>query len=90
MDVPTIRAFIGIILNMGLVKKHGIESYWNVRNYSQDTPMYRKVFTKTTFKNILRFFHASDSDLEPMRGTDRYDPTYMFRHSGILQQDLDA
>ena len=65
---------------MGLVKKHGIDSYWNVRNYSQDTPMYRKVFTKTTFKNILRFFHASDSDLEPMRGTDRYDPTYKFRH----------
>ena len=42
--------------------------------------MYRKVFTKTTFKNILRFCHASDSDLKPKRGTDRYDPTYKFRH----------
>ena len=55
---------------MGLVKKNGIDSYWNVRNYSQDTTMYCRVLTKTTFQNIIRILHASDSDLEPKRGTD--------------------
>ena len=64
---------------MGLVKKHGIDSYWKVQNYSQNTPMYRRVFTKTTFKNILRILHASDSDFELKRGADRYDPTYKFK-----------
>ena len=79
MDIHPIRAFIGIILNMELVKRHGIDSYWNVRNYSQNTPMYRRILTKTTFQNILRFLNASDSVVEPKRGTDRYDPTYKFR-----------
>ena len=64
---------------MGLVKNNGIDSYWNVRNYTQDTPMYHRVFTKTAFPNIMRIIHASDSDLEPKRGTDRYDPTYKFK-----------
>ena len=64
---------------MELVKKHCIESYWNVTSYSQDTPMFRKVFTMRTFKLLLRFFHASDSDREPKRGTDMYDPTYKFK-----------
>ena len=58
LDVPIIREFIGIILNIRLVKKHGIYSDWNVRNYSEDTPMYSRVFTKTTFKNIMRIYHA--------------------------------
>lgn len=64
---------------MGLVKKHRIDSYWNASDYSQDTPMFRKIFSLTTFKLILRFFHTSDSDLEPKKGTDRYDPTYKFK-----------
>ena len=41
--------------------------------------MFRKVFTVRTFKLLLRFFHASDSDLESKRGTDMYDPTYKFK-----------
>ena len=65
VDVPKMKAFVGVILNMGLVKNNRIESYWNVTSYSQDTPMFRKVFTVRTFKLLLRFFHASDSDLEP-------------------------
>ena len=36
VDVPKMKAFVGVILNMGLVKKHCIESYWNVTSYSQD------------------------------------------------------
>ena len=79
VDVLKIKAFVGVILNMGLVKKHCLESYWNVTSYSQDIPMFPKVFTVRTSKLLLRFFHASDSILEPNRGTDMYDPTYKFK-----------
>ena len=79
VDVPKMKAFVSVILNMGLVKKHRIESYWNVTSYFQDTPMFRKVFTVRTFKLLLRLFHSSDSDLEPKRGTDTYAPTYKFK-----------
>lgn len=78
LELDGLRAFIGLILNMGLVHKHRIEEYWNSTNYSQDTPMFRKIFTLDTFKLILRFFHASDSDTEPKRGTPDYDPQYKF------------
>ena len=79
VDVPKMKLFVGIILNMGLMKKHCIESYWNVISYSQDTSMFCKVFMVRTFKLMLRLFHASDSDLESKRGTDMYDPTYRFK-----------
>ena len=45
----------------GITEKYNIDSFWNVHNYSQDTP---RVFVKTTFNNILRFLQASDSDLQ--------------------------
>ncbi|CAB4027539.1 Hypothetical predicted protein [Paramuricea clavata] len=83
VDVNKMKAFIGIILNMGLIKKHSIESYWNCKDYSQDTPMFRKVFKLDTFKLLLHFFRVSDSDLEPSKGDANYDLTYKFRN--VLQ-----
>jgi hypothetical protein len=83
VDVNKMKAFIGVILNMGLTKKHSIESYWNCKDYSQDTPMFRKVFKLDTFKLLLRFFHVSDSDLESRKGYAKYDLTYKFRN--VLQ-----
>ena len=41
--------------------------------------MFRRVFTLNTFKLLLRFFHASDSDTQPQRNSEAYDPTYKFR-----------
>ena len=73
-----LRAFFGLLLNMGLIRKHKIEEYWNTQNYSQDTPMFRQVMKLNTFKLILRFFHASDSAHEEKRGTPNYDPQYKF------------
>lgn len=77
--VDEMKAFIGVILNMGILRKHSIESYWDCTNYSQDTPMFKRVFKLDTFKLILRFFHVSDRDNEPKRGTVAYDPTYKFK-----------
>ena len=78
-NVRKMRAFIGILLNMGLIRKHTIEGYWNCKDYSQNTPMFRQVFKLDTFKLHLRFSHVSDSDLEPKRGDQNFDQTYKFR-----------
>lgn len=82
IDMQALRAFVGILLNMGLLKKHSIESYWDSAHYSQDTPCFRRVFTLRTFLLILRFFHASDSELEDQTRDQRgrsSDPTYKFK-----------
>ena len=73
------KAFIGLIINMGLMKKPTTESYFSTTPV-QDTPIFRETFKLTTFKNLLRFFHASDSELEPKKGQVGYDPTYKFNH----------
>ena len=78
-NVRKMRAFIGILLNMGLIRKPTIEGYWNCKDYSQNTPMFRQVFKLDTFKLHLRFSHVSDSDLEPKRGDQNFDQTYKFR-----------
>ena len=79
MTVEKLWAFLGLLLNMGLVRKHTIEEYWNTKNYSQDTPVFRKVMKLNTFKLILHFSHASDSASEPKHGSAQYDPQYKFR-----------
>ena len=78
ITVEVLRAFFGLILNMGLVQKCKIEEYWKTHNYSQDTPMFRQVMKLNTFK-LMRFLHASDSELEPKHGTSAYYPQYKFR-----------
>ena len=76
VTVPQMKAFIGCVLNMGINRKHTIEEYWNTTDWSQDFPMFRHVFKLDTFKLILRFFHVSDSELEPPRGSPNYDQLY--------------
>ncbi|XP_060076855.1 piggyBac transposable element-derived protein 4-like [Ylistrum balloti] len=71
------KAFLGMMLYIGLVRLPNYESYW-----SQDELISLKGFTtlmsRDRFLNILAYFHAADNDLEPPRESPNYDPTYKF------------
>ncbi|XP_021351253.1 piggyBac transposable element-derived protein 4-like [Mizuhopecten yessoensis] len=71
------KAFIGIILYMGVVRLPGYDSYWNT-----DELISLKGFTvlmpRDRFLNILSFFHAADNSQEPPRDSPNFDPTYKF------------
>ncbi|CAC5407995.1 unnamed protein product [Mytilus coruscus] len=54
------RAFIGLVLAMGIVKKTSIESYWEASGISE-TPNYRDVMSRNRFQAILRYLHCSDN-----------------------------
>ncbi|XP_067947266.1 piggyBac transposable element-derived protein 4-like [Watersipora subatra] len=73
------RAFIGILLNMSLVRKHLFHSYWDTTHFSQDMPVFRKTFKLETLKLILRFFHVSDRNKEPKWCSPEHDQIYKFR-----------
>ncbi|CAG2258088.1 unnamed protein product [Mytilus edulis] len=47
------RAFIGLVLAMGIVKKTSIESYWEASGISE-TPNFRDVMSRNRFQAILR------------------------------------
>jgi len=53
------RAFVGLLLNIGLVCKPTIDSYFCEKYFSQQTPGF-KIMSLDRFKLLLRFFHVSD------------------------------
>ena len=45
-DNSEMRAFLGMLLMMGLVKKPTIASYWETTNALTDTPGFRKIMPR--------------------------------------------
>ena len=73
------KAFIAVILNMGLIKKATISEYWNRKHSSQSTPWFRKVFTRNRFQLLLKFLHLVDNRKIAPRNSPSYDPTAKFK-----------
>lgn len=70
------KGFIAIILNMGLVRKPTIYSYWS-RTVSQSTPWFPSVMVRDRFHLLLKFFHLVRTPL-PTPGDPNYDPCARF------------
>ncbi|XP_067140739.1 piggyBac transposable element-derived protein 4-like [Centruroides vittatus] len=73
VSVPEMKGFLACILNMGLIKKPTIASYWSTSS-SQSTPWFGKMFPRTRFYHLLRFFHLVDNTKFPGLGESGYDP----------------
>jgi len=93
-----IKAFIAVLLNMGLNKKATIEMYWS-KKLSQETPWFGKMFSRIRFETILKFFHMVDTRNLPKPKQPGYDPcagfsplidyaNRMFRHYYTPNQQL--
>ena len=76
VTVTEMKAFISMILNMGLIRKPTIKSYWSTSS-SQKTP-FPQVMSRDRFELILKFFHMVDSTHLPRPGEDGYDPCAWF------------
>lgn len=72
-----IRTFIVVILNMGLIRKPSLKSYWS-NTSSQATPWFGKMFSRSRFENLLTFFHLVDNEKLPKAGQPGYDPCQKF------------
>jgi hypothetical protein len=79
-DRSEMRAFIGVMMAMGLLKKPTIESYWNKGgSFLLYSPSFSQVFSRNRFQNILRFLHCNDNTQAAPRGSPEYDPGYKIR-----------
>lgn len=72
-----IKAFLAVIINMGLNKKPTIEMYWNTKS-SQHIPWFGKMFARNRFESILKFFHMVDTTNLPKPKEPGYDPCARF------------
>ncbi len=55
------KAFIGTILNMGIIQLPNLKDYWTKSNIT-NLPFFRSVFTRNRFFQIFGTLHAGDID----------------------------
>jgi hypothetical protein len=72
ITVHEMKGFLTCILNMGIMKKPTIASYWSTLCYKA-TPWFGKMFTKHCFSHLLRFFHLTNNEGLPSPGEQDYD-----------------
>lgn len=79
IGVVDMKKFLGLSINMGLIRKSKLASYWTVSKPSQLTPYFNLVMSQNFFLLLSRMFHVNDSTKEPRRGEPDYDPWYKVR-----------
>ena len=59
LDVPLLRAFIGLSLLMGIVQKSDVKDYWST-DHEIATPFFPATMPRRTYLNILYNLHLHD------------------------------
>ena len=62
--IPELQAWLGLTLNMGLVRKNSINSYWSKNSVIQ-TPFFPNTMSRDHYLHILRFLPFTDNDNAP-------------------------
>ena len=75
MNHHEMRAFLGLVMAMGIVKKPSIESYWETSGITE-TEHFRDDMSRNRFQYILRYRHCSDNETAIPRGQAGYDPLH--------------
>lgn len=74
---PEIKAYIGVLLYMGIVKLPKMEEYFK-DDYIK-CPLVTKAFTLQRFLKIEQYLHVNDAEKEPKYGSENYDILYKIR-----------
>lgn len=69
------KAWISLYLNMGLVTKPNLSSYWST-DPVLSSPFFPSVMSRTRFLQILRYLHFADNTLAPPRDSADYNKLY--------------
>ena len=74
MNHQEMRAFLGLVMAMGIVKKPSIESYWETSGITE-TENFRDVMPRNRFQSI-RYLHCNDNETAIPRRQAGYDPLH--------------
>ena len=73
MTPNDVKAFLAMIVAMGLVNQEYIQDYWSTDEVLS-TPFFSQIMSRDKFLNILTFFHLCDNDRYVPRGQEGYNP----------------
>ena len=79
-NVNEMKAFFGVVLAMGLIKLPELEDYWR-EDTMYSMSWFQSIFTRTRFKQILRYLHLSNNAKEVPRTDANYDK--LFKLGGL-------
>ena len=57
-------AFLAVVVNMGLIRKSSLKDYWNLKEWSQNTPFFPAILTRDRFFMLQSMLHFPESDGE--------------------------
>ena len=78
VTLTEMRAFLGIIVAMGLVQQRNLTDYW-CQDDVISTPFFRSVMSRNRFKLILQFLHLNNNELSLPRDNDEHDKLFKIR-----------
>ena len=76
MTPGEMKAFLAMIIAMGLGNHENIEDYWSTDEVLS-TPFFPQIMSRDKFMNILSFFHLCDNDNYVPRGQAGYNSVYI-------------
>lgn len=71
--VSEMRAFIAVLLEMGITRRPTLFSYWSTNH--RHIPWFGRMFSRNRFQLICRFFHVVDNENLAPRDSPGYEPT---------------
>ena len=85
-DVTTdeMKAFVGLLLLLGIIKLPRLEMYWQTKNEFIGTPGIADVMSRNRFEQIYRFLHLADSTYQIPAGEPGHDKLYKIRQFATL------
>ena len=73
INMTSLKRYLGLCMNTGLLQKKNVAWYWSKKFISQSTPFFAAVTPFCKFQMIQRFLHVGALDT-PARGQPGFDP----------------
>ena len=73
INMTSLKRYLGLCLNTGLLRKKNVAWYWSKKFASQSTPFFAAVMPFRKFQMIQRLLHVGALDM-PARGQPGFDP----------------
>ena len=73
INMTTLKRYLGLCINTGILRKKNIALYWSKKFASQSTPFFPAVMPFRKFEMMQRFLHVGALDT-PARGQPGFDP----------------
>ena len=91
ITMDEMKAFIGLLVTMGILRLPRLESYWKQKCRCTWTPGVSEIMSRVRFEQIFRFFHLSDSTQQKPPGHPEYCRLFKVRRLiDLLQGQFDT